>query len=124
MVILMETKSNLKELKEFYRNFTKVREWDKYHTPKDLSIAISIEAGELQEHFLWKSNDDVKEMLQNPTKKEKVVEELADVFAYVIRMADILDIDIIKSFYEKMEKNHKKYPIDKIKGNFKKYNEI
>jgi len=120
----METKVNIKELKDFYRNFTKVREWNKYHTPKDLSMAISIEAAELQELFLWKSDIDVKEMLNIPEKKERLREELADVFAYVIRMADVLDIDIIKAFYDKMEKNHNKYPIDKIKGNFKKYNEI
>ena len=120
----METKANLKELKEFYRQFTKEREWDKYHTPKDLSIALSIEASEIQELFLWKTNQEIENMLSDPIKKEKVREEIADVFAYLLRLSDKLDIDLVKAFYDKMEKNDKKYPIDKVKGNFKKYNQL
>jgi len=63
-------------------------------------------------------------MLKNKEKKERIREEIADVFAYIIRISDKLDIDLVKAFYDKMKKNDKKYPIDKIKGNFKKYNEI
>ncbi len=118
------TETNLEKLKEFYRKFTKEREWDKYHTPKNLAMAVSIEASELQEHFLWKTEDEIKELLNNSEKKEKIKDELADVFAFLLRLSDVLDVDLIKAFYDKMEKNKKKYPIDKIKGNFKKYTEI
>lgn len=120
----MEEKANLKELKEYYKKFVKEREWDKYHNPKNLSMALTIEASELQEFFLWKTDVEIDEMLKDKDKFNKIKEEIADVFAYLLRLSDKLDIDIIESFYNKMEKNKKRYPIDKIKGNFRKYNEI
>ena len=120
----MEPKE-IKDLKKYYKKFTQEREWDKYHTPKDLSIAISIESSELQELFLWKSNEEIKDLLNKDSNfSEKVNEELIDIFAYLVRLSDILNVDLIDTFYKKMKKNEKKYPIDKIKGNFKKYNQI
>jgi len=120
----MESKVSIKELKEFSKKFQEERDWDKYHTPKDVAIALSVEAGEVLELFLWKSDKEVEEMLKDPIKKNKVTEEVADVFSYLILLSNKLDIDLVKSFYEKMDKNHEKYPIDKIKGDFKKYTEI
>jgi len=119
----MEDKVTLKEVKEFYRVFTEERDWDKYHKPKDLLLALSTEVGELQELFLWKSEDEVKEMMQEAKKRQKVVDELADVFAYLVRLSDKLDVDLIKAFYDKMEQNKNKYPVDKVKGSAKKYTE-
>jgi NTP pyrophosphatase (non-canonical NTP hydrolase) len=87
-------------------------------------MSLSIEASEISELFLWKSSQEIDDMLANPIKKEKVRDEIADVFAYLLRLSDKLDIDLVKAFYDKMEKNTKKYPIDKVKGNFKKYNEL
>jgi len=120
----MDNKKNIEDLQKFYREFIKERDWEKYHNPKDLSMAISIEVGELQEFFLWKSDKEIQNMLSDPQKKEQIKDELADVFAYVIRLADVLNINLINAFYDKMEKNKKRYPVDKIKGNFKKYNEL
>jgi NTP pyrophosphatase (non-canonical NTP hydrolase) len=120
----MEDKITIKEVKEFYRIFNKERDWEQFHNPKDLAIALSVEAGEIQEHFLWKTNDEINELLKNSIKKQEITDEIADVFAYLILLSDKLNIDLIKAFYEKMEKNHKKYPLEKSKGKHTKYNHL
>lgn len=96
------------------RKFRNDRDWSQFHTPENLSKAISIEAGELLEHFLWDNNYDKKE----------VCDELADVMIYCIHMADSLGVDIEKIINNKMDENEKKYPIEKCKGSSKKYNEL
>ena len=93
------------------RKFREDRDWSQFHTPENLAKAINIEAGELLEHFLWDSNFD----------KEEVCEELADVMTYCIQMADSLDVDIVDIINKKMDKNEKKYPVEKAKGSSKKY---
>lgn len=98
------------------KKFRDARDWDQFHNPKDLSIALSIEANELLELFLWK---DPKEANQ-----DKLKEELADVFAYAFLLADKLDLDVEKIVLEKIIKNELKYPVDKSKGTSKKYNEL
>lgn len=98
------------------RKFNREREWDQFHNGKDLAIAISIEAGELLEAFLWKSPEDAK--------AEKVREELADVLNYAFQMADRYGFDIQEIMLEKIRKNAEKYPVEKAKGSAKKYNEI
>ena len=96
------------------RKFRDDRDWSQFHTPENLSKAISIEAGELLEHFLWDNNDNKKE----------VCDELADVMIYCIHMADSLGVDIEKIINSKMDENEKKYHVEKCKGNSKKYNEL
>lgn len=97
------------------RKFNNDRDWNKFHSPANLSKAISIEAGELLEEFLWDSEN---------YNKENVLEELADVMLYCIQMADVLEVDIEDIINKKMDKNEKKYPIEKAKGNSKKYTEL
>ena len=96
--------------------FRNEREWDQFHNPKDLAIALNIEAGELLETFIWK---DAKEA--NPNK---IKEELADVFAYAFLMAEKCGLNVKEIVFEKIKKNSEKYPADKAKGTAKKYNEI
>ena len=96
------------------RKFREDREWDQFHTPENLAKSISIEAGELLEHFQWNSDYD----------KQEVSEELADVMVYCIHMADAMGVDLKEIILNKMIKNEKKYPIDKAKGNSKKYTEL
>jgi NTP pyrophosphatase (non-canonical NTP hydrolase) len=96
--------------------FRNDRDWDQFHNPKDLAIALNIEAGELLESFLWKES-----MNANPAK---IKEELADVFAYAFLMADKCGLNVKDIIMEKIKQNSEKYPIDKAKGNAKKYNEI
>ncbi|MDU2670470.1 MAG: nucleotide pyrophosphohydrolase [Clostridium sp.] len=99
---------------ERIRKFREDRDWDQFHTPENLAKAISIEAGELLEHFLW----------DNKYNKEEVCEELADVMVYCLHMADSLGVNIEEIINKKMDKNEKKYPVEKAKGNSKKYTEL
>ena len=98
------------------KQFTIDRDWDQFHNGKDLAIALSGEAGELLNAFLWKKPEDVK--------IEKVREELADVFNYAFLIADKYNLDIEKIMDEKLRINDEKYPVDKAKGTAKKYNEL
>lgn len=98
------------------RRFRDDRNWQQFHNPKDLALALSIEASELLEAFLWKAADDAD--------PEKVKEELADVLAYALLLSDAYKFDIEKIVLEKIEKNEEKYPVDKAKGSAKKYNEL
>ena len=97
------------------RKFRNDRDWSQFHTPANLSKAISIEAGELLEEFLWDDKN---------FNKEHVLEELADVMVYCIHMADSLGVDLEEIINSKMDKNEKKYPVDKAKGNSKKYTQL
>ncbi|MBP5398345.1 MAG: nucleotide pyrophosphohydrolase [Bacteroidales bacterium] len=98
------------------RKFNQERDWDQFHNGKDLAVAISIEAGELLEAFLWRSPEDAK--------VEKIREELADVLNYAFQMADKYGLNIKEIMLEKIRKNAEKYPVEKAKGSAKKYNEI
>jgi len=92
------------------------RDWAQFHNPKDLALAINIEAGELLELYLWKDADQA-----NP---ERVKEELADIFSFAFLMADKYDLDIKEIIFDKIKSNNKKYPVEKAKGTAKKYNEL
>ncbi len=96
------------------RKFREDREWDQFHTPANLAKAISIESGELLENFLWNDN----------YNKEAVCDELADVMVYCLHMADSLGVNIEDIINNKMDKNEKKYPVEKAKGTSKKYTEL
>lgn len=96
--------------------FRNERDWEQFHNPKDLAMAISIEAGELLELFLWK---DAKE-----ANLEKVKEELADVLAYALLLADKYQLDVKQIVLDKIKRNGEKYPVEKAKGSAKKYNEL
>lgn len=96
--------------------FRDERDWGQFHNPKDLAIALNIESGELLEAYLWKSPDMVD--------KEKVKEELADVFTYAFYLAEKYNFDVKEIVLEKIKINSQKYPIEKSKGNAKKHNEL
>ncbi len=108
--------SDLEELKQAIVKFTQDRDWDQFHNGKDLAVALSVEASELLESFLWKDAKDVK--------IEKVKEELADVFNYSILIADKYNLDIKQIVMDKLKRNGEKYPVDKAYGSAKKYNEL
>ena len=104
------------EIIEALNKFRNDREWSQFHNPKDLSVALSIEAGELLEAFLWKHPGDAD--------PEKVREELADVFAYAFLLAEAYQLDVKDIVLAKIKKNAEKYPVSKAKGSAKKYNEL
>ncbi|MBQ5696395.1 MAG: nucleotide pyrophosphohydrolase [Clostridium sp.] len=105
----------MKETIEKIRKFRNDRDWGQFHSPSNLAKAISIEAAELLEEFLWDNEN---------YNKQNVEEELADVMVYCIHMADALNVSIEEIINKKMKKNEEKYPIDKSKGNSKKYTEL
>ena len=108
--------SDFKEITDILIKFRNERDWEQFHNPKDLALAINIEAGELLENFLWKS--------PNEANKEKVKEELADVLAYSLLLAEKYGFDVKDILLDKIKKNGEKYPVEKAKGTAKKYNEL
>ncbi|MBL0883093.1 MAG: nucleotide pyrophosphohydrolase [Chitinophagaceae bacterium] len=106
----------MKEIIDALIKFRNERDWEQFHNPKDLALAINVEAGELLELFLWKNPSEA-----NPNK---VKEELADVFAFAFLLADKYKFDVKEIILDKIKNNAEKYPIDKAKGNAKKYDEL
>ncbi|MDQ0884890.1 MULTISPECIES: nucleotide pyrophosphohydrolase [Peribacillus] len=109
----------MKQLQNKVIKFRDERGWQKYHTPKDLAISLSIEASELLENFQWKSDQEaiVKNM-------ENIKDEMADVFIYLLMLSKELNVDLEKAVETKLQKNAGKYPIEKAYGSNKKYNEL
>lgn len=105
----------IQEYTKEIQKFNNERNWSQYHNPKDVAIALIIEAGEILEHFRFK---------QEAKNKEELAEEIADVFIYLLLLAEKSDINIDEWFNKKMEKNRKKYPVEKFYGQNKKYNEV
>lgn len=108
--------SDIEELRQAIVKFTQERDWDQFHNGKDLALALSIEAAELNEAFLWKDVKDVS--------VDKVKEELADIVNYAILIADKYNLDIKQIVLDKIRRNAEKYPIEKAYGSAKKYNEL
>lgn len=108
--------SEIKEIINKLIEFRDARDWEQFHNPKDLALAINIEAGELLELFLWKRHDEAN--------KEKVKEELADVLAFAFLLADKYGFDIKEIMLDKIRQNGEKYPVNKAKGTAKKYDEL
>jgi dCTP diphosphatase len=112
----------IQDLRNKLRHFAAERDWDQFHSPKNLAMALSVEAAELLEHFQWLSDADSAAL--SPEKRSKVGEELADVLLYLIRLADKLDIDLATAAADKMSVNASKYPAQKARGSNKKYTEL
>jgi NTP pyrophosphatase (non-canonical NTP hydrolase) len=108
--------TDIQQILQSLLKFRNDRDWEQFHNPKDLALAINVEASELLELFLWKSAEEA-----NP---EKVKEELADVLAFAFLLADKYGFDIKQIILDKIAKNAEKYPVDKAKGTAKKYNEL
>jgi dCTP diphosphatase len=118
--VTAENDNIIKEITARLLEFRKERDWDQFHSPKNLAISISIEAAELLEHFQWAAEDEALTI----EKKQEVAKELADIFNYVVMLAEDLGIDVVESSKEKIEENRKKYPVEKAKGSAKKYGDL
>ncbi|MAH78957.1 MAG: nucleotide pyrophosphohydrolase [Rickettsiales bacterium TMED254] len=110
------------KIKLILRKFSKKRNWDQFHTLRNLATALSVEASELLEIFQWFNEDKTKKIDKN--LKNKISEEVADIMLYLIRFSDIAKINIEEECLKKIKKNKKKYPIKLSKGISKKYNEL
>ncbi|MDH5387076.1 MAG: nucleotide pyrophosphohydrolase [Gammaproteobacteria bacterium] len=111
----------LEQLRQKIRDFAAARDWDQFHSPKNLSMAMIVEAAELVEHFQWLTEEQSHSLPDD--KRDEVENELADIFLYLIRIADKLDIDLLNAANNKIKINAEKYPADKVRGSAKKYNE-
>ena len=116
-----QTIESLEALRDCLREFAREREWDQYHTPKNLSMALIAEAAELVEHFQWVEGE--RSHLLAEKTRQSVEEELADILIYLVRIADKLDIDLYRAAERKIGINEKKYPADKVRGSARKYTE-
>lgn len=114
---------NITELQQKIQDFAVERDWVKYHTPKNIAMALTVESAELLELFQWLTAEESSSYQNDEKWKERVGEEMADILVYLFRMAYHLKIDIPKAIEDKMEKNAKKYPKDLVWGKSKKYNE-
>lgn len=114
----------INELKNKVQKFCEIRDWDQFHNPKDLAIGISTEANELLDIFRFKSEKQMQDMLQDVNKREHIEEELADTLFFILRFAQINDIDLSDILESKIKKNNEKYPVEKSKGKNDKYTEF
>lgn len=113
--------NELEELRIRIADFARERDWDQFHSPKNLSMALIVEAGELLEHFQWLKQSESYELPKD--KLQAVEEELADILVYLVRIADQLDIDLIAAANSKIKSNEAKYPADLVRGSARKYTE-
>jgi NTP pyrophosphatase (non-canonical NTP hydrolase) len=113
--------NDFEELRVRISNFAKERDWDQFHSPKNLSMALIVEAGELVEHFQWLKQSESHTLPED--KLEAVEEELADILVYLIRIADQLGIDLVSATKRKINSNEAKYPADMVRGSARKYTE-
>lgn len=113
---------DLNDLQKIIIRFRDERDWKKFHNPKDLAISISIEVGELLQHFQWVNENEVWKVAKN--RKEEIAEEMADILIYLLYLADAIGIDMEEEFLKKVEKNAEKYPVEKSRGVAKKYTEL
>lgn len=110
---------DLETLARQIREFAEAREWERYHTPKNLAMALCVEAAELVEPFQWLTAEQSQNL--SPSQHEAVRQEIADVLIYLTRLADLLDIDLLDAARAKLALNAKKYPADKVRGKADKY---
>ena len=121
---MKDADTQLQEIKDRVLAFAKERDWEQFHAPKNLSMAIAAEAAELMEHFLWQSPEVSRRDMEAEMLRAKVEEELADVFIFAIEFANMTGIDISTIIDTKMNRNAEKYPVDKAKGRSVKYTEL
>lgn len=112
------------ELKQRVLAFARERDWEQFHAPKNLSMALAAEAAELMEHFLWATSEASRDVVKDEAKRGKIAEELADIVIYSLEFANVSGLDVAAAIEAKMAANAKKYPVDKARGRAEKYTEL
>ncbi|MCH2127536.1 MAG: nucleotide pyrophosphohydrolase [Pirellulaceae bacterium] len=115
---MTDQQTTIADLRLLIQTFVDARDWQQFHSPKNLSMALAIEAAELMEHFQWISMDASCEIKDDPVRQAAVGEELADVIAYALAMANVLGLDVSDTVSRKMQKNAIKYPAEEFRGRF------
>lgn len=124
MAALTDSTTTIAELKSRLTAFVHERDWEQFHAPKNLSMALAAEAGELMEHFLWATPEASKAVAASPAKRAKIAEELADVVIYALEFANVTGLDVAAAIETKIAANAKKYPVEKARGRSEKYTEL
>jgi dCTP diphosphatase len=124
MAALTDAATTISDLKQHVLAFARARDWEQFHTPKNLSMALAAEAGELMEHFLWATPQQSHAIAAEPAKRSKIADELADVVIYALEFANATQLDLAAAIETKMAANAKKYPVEKAKGRADKYTEL
>ena len=119
-----DNETTISQLKERIRSFADARDWEQFHSPKNLGMALASEAGELMEHFLWVDLEESRRVCDDTVKRGLIADELADVLIYALRFADVAGIDAAEAVFTKMARNEERYPVEKAKGSSRKYNEL
>jgi NTP pyrophosphatase (non-canonical NTP hydrolase) len=122
--MLTDSTTSLAELKSRVLAFARDRDWEQFHAPKNLSMALAAEAGELMEHFLWVTPEQSRAIAGDSVKRGRIAEELADVVIYALEFANATGIDVAGAIEAKMEANARKYPVEKSRGRAEKYTEL
>ncbi|MSU22359.1 MAG: nucleotide pyrophosphohydrolase [Opitutus sp.] len=124
MALLTDSTATIATLKARVLAFVHERDWEQFHAPKNLSMALAAEAGELMEHFLWATAEESRAVAVDPAKRAKIADELADVIIYALEFANVTGLDVAAAIEAKMAANAKKYPVEKAKGRSEKYTEL
>ncbi|MFM8334555.1 MAG: nucleotide pyrophosphohydrolase [Opitutaceae bacterium] len=124
MTSASDARTTVAELKSQVLAFVRERDWEQFHSPKNLSMALAAEAGELMEHFLWSTPEQATAVARDPAKRERIAEELADVVIYALEFANMTGIDVAAAIQAKLASNARRYPVEKAKGRSDKYTEL
>jgi NTP pyrophosphatase (non-canonical NTP hydrolase) len=124
MAALADSITTVSELKTRVLAFVRERDWEHFHSPKNLSMALAAEAGELMEHFLWSTAEQSRAIANEPARRTKIADELADVVIYALEFANMTGLDVAAAIEAKMAANAKKYPVEKARGRSEKYTEL
>ena len=124
MPALSDASTSIAQLKRRVLKFSRDRDWEQFHAPKNLSMALAAEAAELMEHFLWSTPEQSRAIAQDPAKRAKIAEELADVVIYALEFANATGLDVAAAIEAKMAANAAKYPVEKARGRADKYTEL
>ena len=118
----MKNSMSIQQLKKDIKKFVKERSWEEFHSPKNLSMSLSIEAAELMEHFQWTNTvEEAVKVLKDKRERSEVEDEVADIAIYLIDFCNLYNVDLEKAIIKKMKKNVKKYPAKRVKGKSEKY---
>lgn len=119
-----DTGTTVSQLKERVLAFARERDWEQFHAPKNLSMALAAEAAELMEHFLWATPEESRAVASDPAKRARIAEELADVVIYALEFANATGLDLAATIEAKVDANARKYPVEKARGRSAKYTEL
>jgi dCTP diphosphatase len=124
MNVSRDADMRLAELKERVLAFARERDWEQFHSPKNLSMALAAEAGELMENFLWVTTEESAQTARDPKRREAIEHEIADIVIYALQFANQTGIDLASAIATKMAVNARKYPVEKARGRSAKYTEL